>query len=91
MLPNERQVAGLRCSDVLEELADYLDGVLSPDLRARMEEHVRGCDICERFGGEYAAAVAALKRELGEPPPVPTAVSERLRERLRKETLSGDA
>lgn len=85
MLPHEREVAGLRCGEVLELLSDYLDDTLPPDPRQRVEEHVRGCEVCERFGGEYAAAVRALRRQLGAAPPVPPAVRDRLRERLRAE------
>lgn len=86
MLPSEREVAGLRCGEVLEELAEYLDGGLAAERRERLEAHVTECDVCRRFGGEYAGAVAALRRELGAEPEVPAEVRRRLRERLRAET-----
>ena len=60
----DHTVAGLRCRDVLALLADYVDGELTRGTRARVEEHLRGCDTCERFGGEYADLVASLRRRL---------------------------
>ena len=49
---------------------------------ARMEAHVRGCDRCERFGGEFAAGVARLRQALGTPAPVSPEAARRLRERM---------
>ncbi len=60
-MKGEREVAGLRCSEVLADLGDYLDGELSPSRKATIDAHLSGCDICERFGGEYAGVVRALK------------------------------
>jgi anti-sigma factor (TIGR02949 family) len=59
------QVAGIRCSEVLARLSDYLDGEVSPDERARIEAHVQACENCARFGGAFAATVGALRRTLG--------------------------
>ena len=56
-----RVVAGLRCRDVLELLPDYVEGDLSADLLARVEEHLNGCDRCEKFGGEYGELVRVLR------------------------------
>lgn len=64
----ERDVAGITCGAVLTALSDYIDGDASPALRARIEAHLAGCDVCERFGGRFAAAVGALRRRLPEPP-----------------------
>lgn len=82
---SERRIAGLYCREVLAFLPDFLDGELPPDRKARVEEHLRGCDWCERFGGEYAEAVEALRRTLAEAPPVPDALRQRLRTRLDSE------
>lgn len=64
-MKGEREVAGLRCSEVLEALGDYLDGALSASRKATIDAHLSGCDICERFGGEYASVVQALKAAAG--------------------------
>ena len=57
----EREVAGLRCGQVLEQLSEYLEGELAPEVRGRIEAHVRACDHCARFGGVFSAAVGALR------------------------------
>lgn len=84
-MAHDREVAGIRCTEVLAGLAGYVDGELPPEQVARVEAHLRGCDWCERFGGEYAASVAALRRHLGAPAPVDAPLRRRLRERLSRE------
>ena len=61
----DRVVAGLRCRDVLELLADYVDGELDRSMADRVDAHLRGCDACEKFGGEYGNLVARLRAGLG--------------------------
>ncbi len=84
MPARERLVAGLRCSDVLAVLSDYIDGVLDPPTTTRVDEHLRGCDWCEKFGGRFAGIVETLRLHLGEPEPLPADIAARLRERLRR-------
>ena len=79
----ERELAGLRCGQVLERLDGYLDGALEPSLRERLEAHVRGCDHCARFGGVYAATVQALRERLGTTEVLPCEVAARLDAALR--------
>lgn len=64
--PKPRVVAGLSCLDVLEALPDFLDGTLPPEVRDRANAHLRGCDWCTRFGGDYAATIDRLRTELVE-------------------------
>jgi anti-sigma factor (TIGR02949 family) len=77
----EREIGGLRCSQVLAQLSEYFDGELSELERGRLEAHVRECDHCARFGGVFAAAVRALHAKLRASSLAP-AVRERLRARL---------
>lgn len=84
-MKSERLIAGLRCSEVLANLSDYIDGQLSPERRAQIEAHLRGCAVCERFGGQFGKVVAALRRALTEAEPLDEGVSERLRSRLRRD------
>ena len=82
-MTGERRVAGLLCSEILAGLSDYMDGALEPDVRTRVEEHVRGCDACARFGGRFAGTMARLRTSLLDEP-VPEGVLERVRARLAR-------
>ncbi len=82
-MEGERVVAGLSCRDVLADLSEYLDHQLPSDRRAQIDDHLRGCANCERFGGQFGAIVAALRRSLTDPDPVDETIARRLRERLR--------
>lgn len=64
----DREVAGMRCQEVLEHLSDFLDGDLTPDEVARVVGHLAGCDNCERFGAEIAAMVRAARALADEAP-----------------------
>lgn len=79
---HDREVAGIRCTEVLALLDDYVDGQLDPPTRATVDGHLAGCDWCERFGGQYAHLVASVRKTLTTPSPVPSVVSNRLLARL---------
>lgn len=66
-LPGEREVAGLRCGQVLAGLTEYLAGGLDRATREKVEAHVQGCSHCERFGGEFGHAVRAIRTSASEP------------------------
>lgn len=70
MSPEMKVVAGLSCADVLERLSDFVDGELSRAEVERIETHLRGCDACERFGGEFSAVVKAARRRLMQDAPL---------------------
>ena len=78
---NERIVAGLRCSEVLAELSDFVDGRVSAKRQGELRAHVLGCSLCERFGADFGAAVAGL-RGLGTAAPLRPDVAQRLRKAL---------
>jgi len=77
---SDHLVGGLRCSEVLARLSDYVDGELPPEERVMVEAHLRGCDACTRFGGEFAATLKALRLHLLRTATIPPAT---LRARLR--------
>lgn len=83
--PAPRVVGGLSCTQVLEGLPDYLEGDLPDGTRASVEAHLRGCDWCARFGGEYSEVVVVLRETLGPSPDADAGVAERLAERLATE------
>jgi predicted anti-sigma-YlaC factor YlaD len=39
----------LRCQEIVEIVTDYLEGTLSPAMRARFEEHLAGCSGCRNY------------------------------------------
>ncbi len=78
-------VAGIRCIEVLELLSDYLDGDVSQEVKERIEAHLRGCDQCERFGGQVSSIVKSLREQLKEPEPLDEGVVKRLQDRLSRE------
>jgi anti-sigma factor RsiW len=82
---DEKVIAGLSCSDVLALLSEYLDGDLAAEARQQVEDHLRGCDGCARFGGEFKVTVQALKFHLRRAPAVPPRVLDRLRVALDQE------
>lgn len=79
MRPTEREVAGVKCSEVLAELSRYLDGDLAVDRSAQIEAHVSQCQLCAAFGKGFGQMVEAVRTRLGEPEPVPADVAVRLR------------
>ena len=81
-MAHDREVAGIRCTQVLEVLSDYVDDDLSAEERARVEAHLRGCDWCASFGGAFAEVVTAIQASLGDEAPPSPEVRARLRARL---------
>ena len=82
MRPTEREVAGLKCSDVMVELSGYLEGDLAPERAAQIEGHVSQCQACAAFGEGFGRMVEAVRTRLSEPEPVPADVEARLRAAL---------
>jgi anti-sigma factor RsiW len=39
-------VIEISCVEVWREVSNYIDGVVEPALRQRMEEHFKGCEHC---------------------------------------------
>lgn len=84
MRPDERIVAGLSCSDVMEDLSALLDGELAPARRDAIVGHVSDCSLCATFGDEFARMLAAAREQLGIAEPVPADVEARLAAALRE-------
>jgi len=81
----ERVVAGISCGEVLDGLSAYVDGELAVEQRERVDAHLRGCDICARFGGEFKATIGALRAHLLASGPLPPTVQAWLRAALAEE------
>jgi predicted anti-sigma-YlaC factor YlaD len=55
----------VRCSEVVELLGDYLEGVLPVEHRATLEQHLLFCESCATFLDQLRTSIAltALLRE----------------------------
>jgi hypothetical protein len=51
----------LACKQLVELVADYLDDALSPEMKARFEEHLAGCDGCNTYLSQTRRVMAALR------------------------------
>jgi anti-sigma factor RsiW len=49
------------CASGVELLMDYLEGVLPPDVRAALDEHVAGCERCAAFVASYCDTPRILR------------------------------
>jgi anti-sigma factor RsiW len=74
-------VVEISCVEVWRELSNYVDGALDPELRARMEEHFKGCEHCTAIldGTRNVVRLIADGRTFD----LPAGFSERLKKRLR--------
>jgi RNA polymerase sigma-70 factor, ECF subfamily len=84
VVEKERTVGGLTCAQVLAQLGDYVDGDLTPDEAARVDGHLRGCTVCERFGGRYSRVVRAARARLGAPVTFDDALVDAIRARIER-------
>lgn len=83
MRPDEREVAGLTCSEVMADLSRYLEQDLTPARATQIEAHVTACQLCATFGQEFATLMAQVQERLRAPEPVPSDVAARLQTALR--------
>ena len=56
-----RRNRGLACAEIVELVTDYLEGALPPDARARVEEHLAGCDGCTEYLAQIVQTSALLR------------------------------
>jgi anti-sigma factor RsiW len=82
--PEEREVAGLTCGQVMAVLSDVVDGDIAPALGAQVEAHVAGCGQCARFGQQFVTLLGAMRQQLARPDDVPADVLACVRARLRR-------
>jgi anti-sigma factor RsiW len=78
---NERLAGGLRCSEVLALLSDFVEGDLPPERIAQIQDHVAVCDNCRRFGASFQQLLSVIAQQ-ALPPEPPAAVLERLTRRI---------
>lgn len=82
----ERTVGGMRCSEVLALLSEYVDGELDAQAVESVETHLLGCPNCERFGESFGKMVVSLRQDALRGPEMSLDAMGRLLERLRDVT-----
>ena len=77
----------LNCTEVVELVVEYLEGDLSPEVRADMLSHLEDCRYCREFLREYQRTSVITREALAES--MPAELEERLvrflRSRIREE------
>ena len=51
----------MKCTVVRKHLSDYMDRVLTEDVKERVEKHLHSCDACSKL----LASLKALREKLG--------------------------
>ena len=60
----------MTCAELEILICDYVDGTLSPDVRADVQRHLDACPACAELARDSAEAVAFMQRAADvEPPP----------------------
>ena len=49
------------CATGVELLMEYLEGALSPEVQAALDQHVAGCDRCTAFVNSYRETPRILR------------------------------
>jgi anti-sigma factor RsiW len=73
---------GEHCSDYINNLNDYLDGEISPELCKELEAHIGHCKNC-RIMVDSLKQTVSLCRE-GQNEPLPKAIEDKLTNLLRE-------
>lgn len=47
----------MNCSHIVELITDYLEDALPLDVRARVEDHLAGCDGCTAYLDRYRTTI----------------------------------
>lgn len=71
------------CQDCIDLLLDYVDGELSAEAKAKLDEHFHGCQPCEDFLATYQATSTLCRRSLAKK--MPESVAAKLHDFLRHE------
>jgi len=81
---NKQDIIEIGCEHVIQEISNYIDGEITLELRARMEEHIRGCKHCAAVldGTTNTLRLLADGRAFGHLFELPAGFSERLQLRL---------
>ncbi|GEM_PF-6488001 len=59
----ERNDGGIKCSEIVEVLDDYAEGILNAETTKKIQNHLRSCENCANFGARYVALLGLLKEQ----------------------------
>ena len=59
---NERPI--ITCRELIDFIADYLDGALAADARFDFERHLAVCPSCRAYLASYAATIRASREAM---------------------------
>lgn len=76
----------LTCKQFLQDLSEYLDDAVGPELRAKLEEHAGHCRDCRVIVDTTRKTLVVYKG--AEPMPVPQYLHERLMAALQRKMAS---
>ena len=73
----------ISCLEVIRELSNYIDGEITPELKAQIEAHLPHCKHCTAVydGERNVVRLVADERSFD----LPTGFSQRLRDRVDKD------
>ena len=74
----------ISCLEVWREISNYLEGDVDPELRRRIEEHVKVCEHCTAILDGTRNVIRLVAD--GDILDLPTGFSDRLRKRLEQES-----
>ncbi|MEL6345491.1 MAG: zf-HC2 domain-containing protein [Myxococcota bacterium] len=77
-MAHDREIAGIRCTQILEGLSTFLAGELPIQTQQQVRAHLSQCAWCEHFGGEFSVLIRQLRQQLAIPEPVDAGQTERL-------------
>ncbi len=88
IVPREQQLVEFDCRDVFKEITSYIDGDLTPEMRERVDRHVRECPHCKAVyeGSQNVVRLLGGDRVLE----LPAGFSQRLYDRLHAELAPVD-
>ena len=69
------------CNDLIKIIGDYLDGDISPEACAKLEEHIKGCNNC-RMVVDTTEKTISLYHEIAQHSGIPGEVKENLFRKL---------
>jgi anti-sigma factor RsiW len=78
----EKQVVEIECREVWKEITNYIESDLTPELRERVDRHLRQCPHCKAVYDGVRNVVRLLGATVIE---LPTGFSQRLHRRLSAE------